>query len=209
MKKFTAILLTLVLALSLAACGSDTTTASDGEGTTTQEDTNAGTASVDTGRTLVVYFSATGNTQTAAETIADLTGGDLFPLEPADPYTDEDLNWTDENSRVVYEYTHPEARDVALMADTVDNWEAYDTVFLGYPIWWGIAAWPVDTFVAANDFTGKTVIPFCTSSSSGLGESGELLAELAASGDWQEGQRFSSHVDRDVVETWLAGLGLA
>lgn len=209
MKKFTAILLTLVLALSLAACGSDTTTASDGEGTTTQEDTNAGTASVDTGRTLVVYFSATGNTQTAAETIADLTGGDLFPLEPADPYTDEDLNWTDENSRVVYEYTHPEARDVALMADTVDNWEAYDTVLVGYPIWWGIAAWPVDTFVAANDFTGKTVIPFCTSSSSGIGESGQLLADLAGTGDWQEGQRFSSHVDRDAVETWLAGLGLA
>ena len=145
MKKFTAILLTLVLALSLAACGSDTTTASDGEGTTapatepqdttTQEDTNAGTASVATGRTLVVYFSATGNTQTAAETIADLTGGDLFPLEPAAPYTDEDLNWTDESSRVVQEHDNPEARDVALVADTVDNWEAYDTVFLGYPIW--------------------------------------------------------------------------
>lgn len=206
MKKFTAILLTLVLALSLAACGSDTTTASDGEGTTapatepqdttTQEDTNAGTASVDTGRTLVVYFSATGNTQTAAETIAD-------------PYTDEDLNWTDESSRVVQEHDNPEARDVALVADTVDNWEAYDTVFLGYPIWWGIAAWPVDTFVAANDFTGKTVIPFCTSSSSGIGESGQLLADLAGTGDWQEGQRFSSHVDRDAVETWLAGLGLA
>ena len=219
MKKFTAILLTLVLALSLAACGSDTTTASDGEDaaapateprdTTTQEDTNAGTASVDTGRTLVVYFSATGNTQTAAEYISDLTGEDLFPLEPADPYTDEDLNWTDENSRVVYEYTHPEARDVALVADTVGNWEAYDTVFLGYPIWWGIAAWPVDTFVAANDFTGKTVIPFCTSSSSGIGESGQLLADLAGTGDWQEGQRFSSHVDRDAVETWLAGLDLA
>ena len=118
MKKFTAILLTLVLALSLAACGSDTTTASDGEGTTapatepqdttTQEDTNAGTASVDTGRTLVVYFSATGNTQTAAETIADLTGGDLFQLEPADPYTDEDLNWTDESSRVVQEHDNPD-----------------------------------------------------------------------------------------------------
>lgn len=219
MKKFTAILLTLVLALSLAACGSDTTTASDGEGTTapatepqdttTQEDTNAGTASVDTGRTLVVYFSATGNTQTAAETIADLAGGDLFPLEPADPYTDEDLNWTDENSRVVYEYTHPEARDVALVADTVDNWEAYDTVFLGYPIWWGIAAWPVDTFVAANDFTGKTVIPFCTSSSSGIGESGELLAELAGTGDWQEGQRFRSSASQEDVTEWVDSLGLS
>ncbi len=158
---------------------------------------------------LVVYFSATGNTQTAAETIADLTGGDLFQLEPADPYTDEDLNWTDESSRVVQEHDNPEARDVALVTDTVDNWEAYDTVFLGYPIWWGIAAWPVDTFVAANDFTGKTVIPFCTSSSAGLGESGQLLADLAGTGDWQAGQRFSSHVDRDAVETWLAGLGLA
>ena len=219
MKKFTAILLTLVLALSLAACGSDTTTASDGEGTTapatepqdttTQEDTNAGTASVSTGRTLVVYFSATGNTQVAAEYIADLTGGDLFQLEPADPYTDEDLNWTDESSRVVQEHDNPDARDVALVADTVDNWDEYDTVFLGYPIWWGIAAWPVDTFVAANDFTGKTVIPFCTSSSSGIGESGQLLADLAGTGDWQEGQRFSSHVDRDAVETRLAGLGLA
>lgn len=110
---------------------------------------------------------------------------------------------------MVYEYTHPEARDVALMADTVDNWDEYDTVLVGYPIWWGIAAWPVDTFVAANDFTGKTVIPFCTSSSSGLGESGQLLADLAGTGDWQAGQRFSSHVDRDAVETWLAGLGLA
>lgn len=78
-----------------------------------------------------------------------------------------------------------------------------------YPIWWGIAAWPVDTFVAANDFTGKTVIPFCTSSSSGIGESGQLLADLAGTGDWQEGQRFSSNVDRDAVETWLAGLDLA
>lgn len=82
-------------------------------------------------------------------------------------------------------------------------------MFLGYPIWWGIAAWPVDTFVAANDFTGKTVIPFCTSSSSGIGESGQLLADLAGTGDWQEGQRFSSNVDRDAVETWLAGLDLA
>ena len=79
----------------------------------------------------------------------------------------------------------------------------------GHAIWWGIAAWPVDTFVAANDFTGKTVIPFCTSSSSGIGESGQLLADLAGTGDWQEGQRFSSHVARDAVETWLAGLGLA
>ena len=128
---------------------------------------------------LVVYFSATGNTEEVAGYIAEAAGGDLFELTPADPYTSEDLNWTDENSRVVYEYENPEARDVALAADTVENWDDYDVVFLGYPIWWGIAAWPVNGFVEANDFTGKTVIPFCTSSSSGVGESGQLLAGLA------------------------------
>ena len=81
-------------------------------------------------------------------------------------------------------------------------------MFLGYPIWWGIAAWPVNGFVTANDFTGKTVIPFCTSASSGLGESGELLAEMAGEGNWLEGQRFPSRVSREDVQTWLDGLGL-
>lgn len=85
----------------------------------------------------------------------------------------------------------------------MENWESYDTVFIGYPIWWGIAAWPVDTFVKTNDFTGKTVIPFCTSASSGLGESGELLAELAGTGDWQEGIRFRSSVSGSDVQEWL------
>ena len=84
---------------------------------------------------------------------------------------------------MVYEYENPEARDVELAQSTPADWADYDVVFIGYPIWWGIAAWPVDGFVEANDFTGKTVIPFCTSSSSGLGESGDLLAELAASDD--------------------------
>ena len=102
----------------------------------------------------------------------------MFELEPADAYTSEDLNWTNDNSRVSQEYQNEALRDVELVADTVDNWERYDTVFIGYPIWWGIAAWPVNTFVEVNDFTGKTVIPFCTSASSGLGQSGELLACL-------------------------------
>ena len=95
-----------------------------------------------------------------------------------------------------------------LVAATVPDWKSYDTVFIGYPIWWGIAAWPVDSFVKANDFTGKTVVPFCTSSSSGLGESGELLAELAGTGDWLEGERFSSSVSEDAVQTWIENLGL-
>ena len=94
------------------------------------------------------------------------------------------------------------------MADTVEGWDQYDTVFIGYPIWWGIAAWPVDAFIEANDFTGKTVIPFCTSASSGLGESGELLAEMAGTGDWLEGHRFSSNVSESDVQSWLDGLGL-
>ena len=96
-----------------------------------------------------------------------------------------------------------------LTTTQVENWDSYDTVFLGYPIWWGIAAWPVDGFVEANDFTGKTVIPFCTSSSSGLGESGELLAELAGTGDWQEGHRFRSSASQEDVNQWVDSLGLS
>ena len=133
----------------------------------------------------------------------------MFQLEPTDPYTDDDLNWTVDGSRVNQKHDDESLRDIELVADTVDNWDSYDTVFIGYPIWWGIAAWPVDGFVEANDFTGKTVIPFCTSSSSGIGESGELLAELAGTGDWQEGQRFSSNVSEADVQEWLDSLNLS
>lgn len=160
------------------------------------------------GKTLVVYYSATGSTEAVAGYIANATGGDLFEIVPAEPYTSEDLNWSNPDSRVSREHDDESLRAMELAAATVDNWDEYDTVFIGYPIWWGIAAWPTDSFVAANDFTGKTVIPFCTSASSGLGESGELLAELAGTGDWLEGQRFRSSVsEADVVE-WVNGLGL-
>ena len=166
------------------------------------EDTGSGSS------VLVVYYSATGNTAQVAQYIANATGGDLFVLEPVDPYTSDDLNWTDDNSRVNQEHENESLRDVELVADTVDNWDQYDTVFIGYPIWWGIAAWPVDGFVEANDFSGKTVIPFCTSSSSGLGESGQLLADMAGTGDWQEGQRFRSSASQEDVQSWVEGLGL-
>lgn len=158
------------------------------------------------GKTLVVYYSATGNTENVANYIATATDGDLFELEPAEPYSDADLNWTDDNSRVVREHDNPDERDIALVKSTVENWDEYDTIFIGYPIWWGIAAWPVNGFIEANDFTGKTVIPFCTSSSSGLGESGELLAEMAGTGDWQEGQRFRSGVSESDVTAWVESL---
>lgn len=166
------------------------------------EDTGSGSS------VLVVYYSATGNTEQVAQYIANATGGDLFELEPVDPYTSDDLNWTDDNSRVSQEHADESLRDVELVADTVDNWDQYDTVYIGYPIWWGIAAWPVDGFVEANDFSGKTVIPFCTSSSSGLGESGQLLADMAGTGDWQEGQRFRSGASQEDVQSWVEGLGL-
>lgn len=155
---------------------------------------------------LVVYFSAQGHTEAVAEQIAENLGADLFEIVPADPYTSDDLDWTDNNSRVSREHDDEALRDVELVSTTVDNWEDYDTIIIGYPIWWGIAAWPVNTFVEANDFSGKTVIPFCTSSSSGLGQSGELLAELAGTGNWGEGVRFRSNPSDADIRDWTDSL---
>ena len=171
-----------------------------------QEDTQ--TPDPDTGRTLVVYFSGSGNTEAVAETIADTLDADIFELIPADPYTDADLDWTEAGSRVNREHEDESLRDVQLAEDTAPNWEDYDTVLFGYPIWWGIAAWPVNDFVQSNDFTGKTVIPFCTSTSSGLGESAELLEELAGTGTWLEGRRFSERPSQTDVENWVGSLDL-
>ena len=127
---------------------------------------------------------------------------------PETPYSSDDLNWTVNGSRVNREHDDESLRDIALVADSVDNWDEYDTVFIGYPIWWAIAAWPVNNFVKNNDFTGKTVIPFCTSSSSGLGQSGDLLEQMANGGTWLTGQRFSSGASASSVRDWAAGLGL-
>lgn len=225
MKKLTALLLSVVLVLSLAACGSANKPASS----TTQPETSAPTkqpttepsessstapaesepeAQPETGKTLVVYYSASGNTERVAKDIAEAAGADLFEIVPTEVYTSEDLNWTNPDSRVSREHDDESLRDVPLTTTEVPDWDSYDTVFIGYPIWWGIAAWPVDTFVKNNDFTGKTVIPFATSSSSGMGQSGSLLADMAGTGEWQEGQRFSSGVSSDEVQSWVNGLGL-
>ncbi len=158
------------------------------------------------GKALVVYFSASGNTETVAGYIADTLGAGTFEIVPAEPYSNDDLDWTDSDSRVSREHDDPSLRVMELTETTAANWDSYDTVFIGYPIWWGIAAWPVDNFVSANDFTGKTVIPFCTSSSSDLGESGELLAEMAGSGEWLEGRRFRGRSDEETVVEWLNSL---
>ena len=216
MKKLTALLLSLVLALSLAACGTtaaapdtpavDTQPPAADASTPTQAPTTP--AEPQNGRTLVVYYSASGNTARVAQDIANAAGADLFEIVPTEVYTSDDLNWQDSGSRVNREHDDESLRDVPLASTTVENWDSYDTVFIGYPIWWGIAAWPVDNFVKLNDFTGKTVIPFATSSSSGIGESGTLLADMAGSGDWQEGQRFSSSASSSDVQEWVNGLGL-
>ncbi len=226
MKKMTAIFLSMLMIFTLTACGSsssgndttDTQSVSDSTETSAEASAEATTEAPEEasakepettgGKTLVVYYSATGNTEEAASYIAAATGADLFELVPVEPYSDDDLDWTDDNSRVVYEHDNPDARVVELVESTVSDWESYDTVFIGYPIWWGIAAWPVDGFIAANDFTGKTVIPFCTSSSSKLGESGELLEEAAGTGNWLEGMRFSSGVSEEEVQSWVESLGL-
>lgn len=225
MKKLTALLLSVVLVLSLAACGSANKPASS----TTQPETSAPTeqpttgpsessstapaesepeTQPETGKTLVVYYSASGNTERVAKDIAEAAGADLFEIVPTEVYTSDDLDWTNPDSRVSREHDDESLRDVPLTTTEVPDWDSYDTVFIGYPIWWGIAAWPVDTFVKNNDFTGKTVIPFATSSSSGIGQSGSLLADMAGTGEWQEGQRFSSGVSSDDVQSWVNGLGL-
>lgn len=225
MKRVLSILLCGALVLSLAACGQQGGQTSQ-NGSQTQQPSQSQQGgqpsqngdqsqpdkeqpSGEGGKTLVVYYSATGYTESVAGYIAGALGADTFEIVPAEAYTSEDLNWTNQNSRVSREHDDPALREMELTTATVENWDEYDTVFIGYPIWWGIAAWPVDAFIKANDFTGKTVIPFCISSSSGLGESGELLEELAGTGDWLVGQRFRSGVsEADVVE-WVSGLGLA
>ena len=211
MKKLTAILLAALMMFTLAACsggGNEGAGETNSAASATSEETSATTeqTSSDLGNVLVAYYSATGNTERVAQTIADATGGDLFAIEPTEPYTDEDLNWNNEDSRVSREHEDESLRDVPLVNTTVENWDDYDTVFIGYPIWWGIAAWPVDGFVEANDFSGKTVIPFATSASSGMGQSGELLADLAGTGEWQEGMCFSGGVDDAEVHDWLSML---
>ncbi len=215
MKKLTVLLLSvvLVLVLSLAACGSANKPASAATQTETSASSENESAAPsetlpETGKTLVVYYSASGNTKRVAEDIAEAAEADLFEIVPGEVYTSDDLNWTNPNSRVSREHDDESLRDVSLTTTEVENWEDYDTVFIGYPIWWGIAAWPVDNFVKDNDFTGKTVIPFATSSTSGMGQSGTLLADMAGTGDWQEGQRFSSGVSDKDVQSWVNGLGL-
>lgn len=217
-KKIISVILTGIVAASmLAGCGSSSRSQTDNTESSSQNEVSSSSASEtavaddteSTGKTLVVYYSATGTTEGVAQTIADTTGGDLFEIQPVEPYTDDELDWTNDDSRVSREHDDESLRDVDLVSTSVDNWDSYDTVFIGYPIWQGIAAWPVDGFVEANDFTGKAVIPFCTAASSGIGDSGNLLEEMAGTGNWLEGKRLDRGISEDEVKDWISDLGIS
>lgn len=195
MKKVIALFTMMALVLSLVACGN---------ASSNTENSSSDSA----GKTLVVYYSVSGNTERVARDLSEAAGADLFEIEPEQPYTDEDLDWTNSDSRVSREHDDKSLRNVPLKNIEVADWDSYDTVFIGYPIWWGIAAWPVDNFVKGNDFSGKIVIPFATSASSDMGESGMLLKEMAGTGDWQDGHRFSSGDSEEIIHEWLEELNL-
>ncbi|MGN1281812.1 MAG: flavodoxin [Succinivibrio sp.] len=160
---------------------------------------SSGAASADT---LVVYYSASGCTQRVAEIIARTVNAETVSLQPVQTYTDDDLNWRDPNSRVSREHDNESLRDVNLVNAKIENFDRYDTVFVGYPIWWSIAAWPVNTFIKSNSLKGKKIIPFATSASSPFAQSGELLEKMADGGNWTEGKRFSSYADEREIVQW-------
>ena len=159
-------------------------------------------------KVLVAYYSATGNTKKAAEMIAAKTDGTLFEITPQTPYTDEDLNYNDPNSRVSQEHADEESQNVAIETVTPEDFDSYDVIFLGFPIWWNQPAWVIDQFVKDNDFTGKIVYPFGTSASSSISNSEEVLKAMNPEINWQSARRFSQSVNDDEVQEWIDSLNL-
>lgn len=159
------------------------------------------------GKTLVVYFSASGNTEAVAEAIAETLDADIYELVPEQPYTDADLNWNDPDSRVNAEHENPDFR-TAIAGDAMDL-SGYDTIFIGYPLWWRQAPSIVWNFVENSDLAGKTMIPFCTSMSDGFGSSGDTLAGMAPDANWLAGQRYGEALDADAVTQWVSSLNLS
>lgn len=212
MRKIASILLSVLLISSLAACGNQNSAntenpvSSGANKIEVAEDSP--TVQTSDNSSLVVFYSATGSTKAVAETIAQTSDADIFEITPEEPYTDEDLNWNNADSRVSIEHNDESKREIPLTDTMPNDWETYDTVYIGYPIWWGIAAWPVDNFVKANDFTGKTVVPFCTAASSGIGDNGNLLEKMAGTGDWKEGERFRGGASKSDVTEWVDSLEL-
>lgn len=205
-----------VMALVLGGCGLSSLTGSSSNGQAANSAasgvaaSSSGTVAAG-GKTLVVYYSATGRTERVAKVIAKERQADIMKLVPNPDYTEADLDYNDKSSRVSREHDDASLRDkIQLHKAVPDNWASYDTIFLGYPIWWSIAAWPVDAFVKANDFTGKNVVTFATAGVSPLGNSGKLLAEMAGGkGNWQDGTCFTGSLDDAKVQEWVRSLNLA
>ncbi len=149
---------------------------------------------------LVVYFSNTGNTENIAESIVSAMGADVYEIEAVEPYTDEDLNYNDSSTRATVEQGDPTARpEIGNLLESIDE---YDTIYLGYPIWWGQAPKIIYTFLESYDFTGKTIIPFCTSGSSGIGSSDDNLHSAASGANWVDGRRFSGSASSSEIAAW-------
>lgn len=228
MKRMFTILTALTLACALTACGETGTQSNPGQSQTQQEGTSSvGETSVpeqsappasstpETGESgeetaeggvLVAYFSATGNTEGIAQHLQSILDADLYEIVPEVPYTDEDLNYSNDSCRANQEQNDPAARPA--ITGTLENPEDYDVVFLGYPIWWGQAPKVIYTFLESCDFGDTTIVPFCTSGSSGIGSSADELQELAENAQWLDGQRFSSGASQDEVAQWVDSLGL-
>ena len=228
MKRLIPILTTLTLLLGLAACGQAGTQSNPDQSQTQQEGTSsvgepsapnqstppasstpgAGESDEETpeGGVLVAYFSATGNTEGIAQHLQSILNADLYEIVPEVPYTDEDLNYSNDSCRANQEQNDPAARPA--ITGTLENPEDYDVVFLGYPIWWGQAPKVIYSFLESYDFGDATIVPFCTSGSSGIGSSAEGLQELTENAQWLDGQRFSSGASQDEVAQWVDSLGL-
>ncbi len=209
MKKTMKALTAILMALGLSACAGTQNNASSEDPETEPESTPAETETAADNETsggdiLVVYFSATGTTKGVAEKIASVTGGSLYEIIPAEPYTDADLNYNDSGSRATKEQNDKTIRPQIASEDI--SLEGYSTVYLGFPIWWGEEPRIMDTFVEKYSFEGITVIPFCTSGSSGIGHSGANMEALAGSGTWLEGRRFSGSVSEADLASWTEGL---
>jgi flavodoxin len=158
-------------------------------------------------KVLVAYFSASGVTKKVAETIAEVTQGDIYEIKPKVPYTSADLDWRDKNSRSTVEMRDPNSRPA--IANSVENFSDYDTIFVGFPIWWYVAPSIVNTFLESYDFTGKTIVPFATSGGSGFGETEtKLKALLPSNVSWKSGKLLNGNVSKETVSTWISTLKL-
>ena len=157
-------------------------------------------------RALVVYFSCTNTTKGIADRIVEAIGAATWRIEPETAYTSEDLNYNNSSSRANREQNDPSARPV--IKGKCENLADYDVVFLGYPIWWGKAPKVIFTFLESHDLTGETVIPFCTSHSSGIGASDTDLHRLAAGTEWKQGRRFSGNESKETIEKWIKSMDL-